>query len=225
MKFACLISIALTGLSLPLQAALFSYSWSDNLANGGVIPDNDFNGWQDTRTISGFGYGSGLWQITDLNVTLNITGGFNGDLYGTLVHDSGFVVLLNHVGSTPGNPAGYSNPGLNIVLDQDAVTDVHAYGNVAGVVSGTYQPDGTASPATSLSSFNGLDPNGSWTLFLSDTSFGDGSQVLGWGLEITAVPEPVTVALGLFGLLWAGTVVALRLGRNGRTQGAGRTQT
>jgi len=213
MKFCCLFCALLLGTVLHARAGITTtYAYTSGFANGGIVPDNDLNGWQDTRTISGFGYGNGLWQITDLNVTINITGGFNGDLYGTLVHDSGFVVLLNHVGSTLGNPAGYSNPGLNIVFDQSAVTDVHAYGNVAGVVSGTYQPDGTVSPANSLSSFNGLDPNGSWTLFLNDTSFGDESQVLGWGLEITAVPEPVTVALGVFGTLGTGAW-AVRLAR------------
>lgn len=213
MKACCLFCALLLGAVLDTRASITTtYTYTSGFANSGIVPDNDLNGWQDTRTISGFGYGDGPWQITDLDVTLNIAGGFNGDLYGTLVHDSGFVVLLNHVGSTLGNPAGYSNPGMNIVFDQSAVTDVHAYGTVAGVVSGTYQPDGTGSPATSLNNFNSLTPNGNWTLFLSDTSFGDQSQVLGWGLQITAVPEPTTIALGAFGILTAGAW-AVRLAR------------
>ena len=44
----------------------------------------------------------------------------------------------------------------------------------------------------------GSNPNGTWTLFLQDTS---GAETLvSWGLgDITAVPEPVNVALGIFG--------------------------
>ena len=48
---------------------------------------------------------------------------------------------------------------------------------------------------TSLASFNGLDPNGSWTLALQDVSFGGQSQVMGWGLQITAVPGDTLEAL------------------------------
>jgi len=37
-----------------------------------------------------------------------------------------------------------------------------------------------------LSSFNGLDPNGSWTLFLADVGNGEMSTVANWGLSIEA---------------------------------------
>ena len=52
-------------------------------------------------------------------------------------------------------------------------------------------------------SSNGLDPNGSWTLFFADLSAGDQTTLTSWSLEITAVPEPVPAALGLFGGLLA----------------------
>lgn len=197
------------------HASLITYNWSADFANGGFIPDNDVNGWQDTRTITDF-QGGGSWQITDLNVTLNITDGFNGDLFGYLVHDSGFVVLLNQVGTSEGNPLGFSNPGMDVVLDQDAAINIHDAVSL-GVLTGTYQPDSTYSPATSLTSFNGLDPNGSWTLYLQDMSFGDQSQVLGWGLQINAVPEPTTMALGIFGVLIGGGAIGRALIRRKQT--------
>jgi subtilisin-like proprotein convertase family protein len=209
------------GASLPVHASITTYNWSSGFANSGIVPDNNLNGWQDTRVISDFQSG---FQILDLDVTLNISGGFNGDLYGTLVHDSGFVVLLNHVGSTLGNPLGYSNPGMNVVFDQSAGTDVHFYGSFAGVVSGTYQPDGTVSPGTSLNSFNALDPNGNWTLFLSDTSFGDQSQVLNWGLQITGVPEPATMALGVTGIMGVGALAIQAVRRRGKIQAPAEVQ-
>ena len=198
-----LVAVVLLGGAFSTLASVVNYSWTTGFANTGIVPDNDLNGWQDTRTISDFSSGS---QILDLNVTLNLSGGFNGDLFGTLVHDSGFVVLLNRVGSSVINPAGFSNPGMNVVLDQSASENIHLV--AVPVTGGSYQPDNTWSPATSLTTFNGLDPNGSWTLFLQDVSFGNQSQVLGWGLEISAVPEPVTMALGTFGVLFGGIALS-----------------
>ena len=81
-----------------------------------------------------------------------------------------------------------------------------------GQLTGSWQPDGrTISPLSaaasfdsasqiSLDAFNGHDPNGSWTLFIADVSAGGGqSQLTSWELDITAVPEPINLALGAFG--------------------------
>ena len=61
-----------------------------------------------------------------------------------------------------------------------------------------------------LGAFNGLDPNGTWTLFVADVSGGDVSTLVSWELEITAVPEPTTWALGILGGMWL-TVSGRRL--------------
>jgi subtilisin-like proprotein convertase family protein len=50
-------------------------------------------------------------------------------------------------------------------------------------------------PSSLLDSFNGTNPNGTWTLFLADLSSGEQSTVVNWGLNITATPEPSTCAL------------------------------
>jgi subtilisin-like proprotein convertase family protein len=46
-----------------------------------------------------------------------------------------------------------------------------------------------------LSSFNGMDPNGQWTLFIADTSAGGEGTLVNWGMQITTVPEPSMAAL------------------------------
>ena len=47
--------------------------------------------------------------------------------------------------------------------------------------------------------FNGLNPNSTWGLVLWDnSSSGFENGLVGWSLDITAVPEPVNVALGIF---------------------------
>lgn len=210
-KFA--ISAVLVAAACAAPAAFYSDTFTVNQA----IPDGNPTGWSDTRNVSFFDSG---WQITDVNVTLNVSGGYNGDLYAYLTHSSGFAVLLNRVGKGTGSSFGYANSGFNIVLDDQAAADIHLYQTVGGysITGGAdWQPDGRyISPLSSnatfdsasrdklLSQFNGLDANGNWTLFFADLSGGATSTLVSWGLEITAVPEPVTVALGVFAAVFGG---------------------
>lgn len=189
------------------QAALFTLN-SGTLNT--AIPDGNVNGLQSTLTFNDAYFNN----VLDVDVKLNISGGYNGDLYVYLTHSSGFSVLLNRTGRTSGNSFGYGDAGFNITLDDAAATDIHAYGGNGGnQLTGTYQPDArNVNPATVtdassrgafLNAFNGLDANGGWTLFVADVSGGDQSTLVSWELDITAVPEPVTVALGIFGGLAA----------------------
>jgi subtilisin-like proprotein convertase family protein len=192
---------------------------------GQVIPDGNPNGFANSQTISGV---DGI--IDSITVQLNLSGGYNGDLYVYLTHISGFSVLLNRVGRTGTDGFGYSDAGFNITFDDNAFTDIHNYGGNGGLpVIGNFQVDGRnwdpstvtdLIPRTALlSSFNTLDPNGPWTLFIADMSGGGGPVLLNsWGLTITTVPEPSTVALvGLFGGVFT-LVGARRWWRNRRRQ-------
>ncbi|TAL05897.1 MAG: PEP-CTERM sorting domain-containing protein [Verrucomicrobia bacterium] len=172
-----------------------------NLSTGNVIPDGNLAGWSDTRVIGGI---SGT--ISDVNVSLNLSGGNNGDLYAYLVHSSGFAVLLNRVGRDGSNPFGYGNAGMAVTFDDGAATDIHFYGGT-GIPSGSYQPDArNVSPLSSgatlagfdratsgawLSSFTNQSANGSWTLFIADVvGGGSGPTVTSWGLTLDLVPVP-----------------------------------
>lgn len=200
------------------QATLYTFTYSSGFANGGVVPDGTTTGWSDTRDLSGFGTDT---LIQDVNVRLNISGGYNGDLYGYLVHSSGFAVLLNRSGRTASDDYGYGDAGFNITLDGSGSTDIHSYGGNGGSqLTGTYQEDArnvdpltvvdTDSRSAYLSSFNSLDPNGSWALFLADLSSGETSTVVTWGLDIEAIPEPITWALIMFG----GVLGTVKLGHH-----------
>ena len=189
---------ALTGLSGSVGAAVFSFSWNSGFASGGLVPDGNPVGWSDTRTLSGITQTT----ITDVNVSLTVTGGWNGDLYAYLWHDSGMSILLNRPGRTAGNSFGYSDSGMNVVFDDSGTNaDSHVSFTGGSILGGaSWRPDGRAvDPATVLDSsprssfltnFNGLNPNGNWTLFVADMSGGSESTVAAWGLQITAVPEP-----------------------------------
>lgn len=202
MKMNPWIWLGIGAVTLTVRADMITFN--SGFANGTAIPDGNLSGWSDTRTLSGY---SGL--ITDLNVSLYLSGGYNGQLYGYLTHDTGFAVLLNRVGRSSGNPPGYGDAGFNMTFDDAAADNVHYYQNVSytlsgGQLLGFWQPDGrnilpTSSaatfnstlPSTYLSSFNSLDPNGNWTLFLADTVSGQPAAIQSWELDfqLAAVPE------------------------------------
>src|SRR6185295_7276833 len=147
------------------QAVIYTMNWNSGFANGGVVPDNNFSGWSDTRTVSTIPAGT----FTGLSVALQLSGGWNGDLYAYLVHDSGFSVLLDHVGvGVSGVSAyGYGDAGMNVTLAATG-TSIHQYGGnntFSGAPTGTWQTDNTSG---SLASFLSTSPNGSWSLFIAD---------------------------------------------------------
>jgi len=197
----------------PTAAQTNTELFSFVVANG-VVPDANYSGFADTQPII---MASPFGTISDVKVTLNISGGYNGDLYAYLVHGSGFAVLLNRPGRTSGNLFGYGDAGFNLTLSDSAAGDIHLYGGNGGsTLSGVWQPDGrNVAPATVLGadtrsallgSFTDQSANGLWTLFVADFAVGDQSTLQSWGLEITTIPEP---AMGVLGIL-AGALVGLR---------------
>jgi subtilisin-like proprotein convertase family protein len=186
------------------------------------IPDGNPVGLTSSTNISGL---YSLSTVSSVTVNLDITGGFNGDLYAYLAGPGGgFAVLLNRTGITSGNSFGYSDTGFNITLSDSAANNIHLYQNDSPSYNGSGQltqiwaPDGrnidpqsspsafdSASPTADLSSFNGANPNGTWTLFVADLSSGGQGTLVSWGLTVVTVPEPQTWVLiaGGLGLLLA----------------------
>lgn len=217
LKFILLLLAAICVVAPDVQAA-YMHTFNSGFENSGTVPDGSATGFTDSRTLSGAG---GNEIISSLTVSLRISGGYNGDLYGYLSYNGVIVTLVNRVGVSSSGPAGgYSHTGFDIVFNDGATHDIHFYGNHSpsfdgnGRLTGTWQVDGrsinpNSPPAdfdgasrANLASFNGISPNGTWTLFLADMSGGDmSSSVLeSWGMTIETVPEPVNVALGIFGL-------------------------
>lgn len=171
------------------------------------IPDNNSLGISQDITLSGYSS-----SVTSVEVSLVITGrnagAYNGDLYVSLQHDSGYAVLLNGVGKTSSNPYGYSDYGFNITFTL-AASDIHTYQTggytlgPSGELTGTWGVDGrnvdpllvldTDPRTATLASFNGLDANGTWTLYVADTSLNGEGVLVEWGINV--VPEPSSLAL------------------------------
>jgi hypothetical protein len=169
--------------------------------------------------------------VESVRVTLDIagagSGAFNGDLYAYLYHDNCVAVLLNRPGRTALETSGYADNGLASVTFDDLAPngDVHEYrltlsGNAASPLSpapaplsGTWAPDGrmvdpalvlnTDQRSAPLSSFQGTNPNGNWTLFVADLEIGGTAKLLEWQLQVAVVPEPAQHGIA------AGTILLL----------------
>ena len=96
------------------------------------------------------------------------------------------VALMGAVGG------GTSVSGLNIVFDDDASASISE-----PMASGTFKPSGSVATMTSpapgapygatMSEFNGVSPNGTWSLYVLDAAASDtGRVVSGWTLSVTA---------------------------------------
>jgi hypothetical protein len=188
------------GAGFTAPAGIYSYTGSAY-----SIPDGSLGGVSSQISVSGAN-----GSLLDITVTLNMSGGYNGDLYAYLSYDGRLVPLLNRIGLSGSNPFGAAGAGMSVTLSDLGSATIHTAGD--SVLGGTWRADGqTTSPTAAASSFNanggsitldgtfeGVNPNGAWTLFFADTVTGGGSPTLtGWSLDITAVPEPVNFALGI----------------------------
>lgn len=176
------------------------------------IPDNDDRGLQSTGVVTGLPTSI---ESIDVWLKLSATSGnlaWAGDYYVTLQHESGFSVLLNRAGRTASDALGYDDNGFDVLFTYGG-TDIHTYWTAtptldsAGRLTGTWGVDGRnvdpdsvldTTPRTDmLAGFSGLDPNGSWTLFVADLNPNGVATLDGWGLDIEAVPEASTLTLVL----------------------------
>ena len=170
-----------------------------------VIPDGSAAGLRDAQAVS-----SAIVRLSAVRLKLHINGEFNGDLYGHLRHVQGgvtnFCVLLNRVGRTTTNPAGYADAGLDVTFDDAAANgDIHLYRAVTNPPAGTslaglWQPDGRAATpgyatdgtarTTTLNSFRGADADGEWVLFLADMESGGTNLLVSWELDLAGSVTP-----------------------------------
>lgn len=149
-----------------------------------------------TITVSGI-----TNPVTKLTVNLNsVSHTFPDDIDIILVGPTGAkIYLMSDVG------AGTDITSQSFVFDDAAAS---ALPDVGPLVGGTYRPtnigvtDTFPAPApsgpygTTLSTFNGLDPNGIWSLYINDDSSGDVGVVgVGWALNFIA-PTAAGVSIG-----------------------------
>jgi uncharacterized repeat protein (TIGR01451 family) len=147
--------------------------------------------------------------VTKVTVTIsNLTHTAPVDIDMLLVGPGGEkVMLMSDAGGTSAQPHPVNN--VTLTFDGDATTPIPGTNQIT---SGTYSPmnyagQGTAdafpAPAplmpytnTALSTFNGVSPNGNWSLFVVDDTAIDAGSIGGWTLSIQT-SDPVSSTSGL----------------------------
>lgn len=220
-----LAGVAVCALAPGLRASIaYDFSFTTGFANGGAVPDGDLNGWQDARSLGSLPAGLHIDSVT---IALSLSGGYNGDLYCYVLHDGALAVLLNRPGRTAIDPFGYGDPGMNVTFSEVAPADIHLYGGNNGApLTGLWKPDGRSvnpvavidtDPSTAtLSQFNGVNPQGDWSLFVADVSSGEQTTVASWSLHLETSPEGAPDAGSTAGLLALGAAALYFQARSGR---------
>jgi hypothetical protein len=130
-------------------------------------------------------------KVTDVNLTLKgVQHELTENIDVLLVHNGRRALVM----ADPGNGTDVSD--LTVTLDDEAGADLP---NGAVLTSGVFRPGNQAggddfpapAPApdgnVALSTFDGIDPNGQWQLFIhDDAGFSTGRITGGWELAITA---------------------------------------
>ncbi len=145
------------------------------------IPTSGTRGTRST-TINVAGAGSTIW---DVDVTTFLTHTAAADLDITLTSPAGTVVTL-----TTDNGGNLDNVFNGTLWDDQADPDGQLpYSANNGLASDhPYANNALASPLTpeeALGAFIGEDPNGTWTLTISDDALGDIGNLASWSLAIT----------------------------------------
>jgi subtilisin-like proprotein convertase family protein len=136
-------------------------------------------------------------RIADVNLTLRgLSHPFPADIDVLLVAPGGRnAVLVDEAGRNSGGEPAITD--ITLTLDDDAPTELPENN---ALTTGAFQPfvfdlssvefpapAPTPSGEATLSTFDGINPNGQWQLFIVDDAGGDtGSLADGWTLEITA---------------------------------------
>jgi subtilisin-like proprotein convertase family protein len=133
--------------------------------------------------------------LLDVNALTNISHSFSADLDVTLTSPAGTVVTL-----TSDNGAGNDDVFNGTTWDDSANPggQVPYTTNDGLVTDQTYANLTTATPLVpeeAMGAFIGENPNGTWTLTVSDDLAGDGGTLNSWGLDLKtgSCPAPTPV--------------------------------
>ncbi len=174
---------AVEAAAVPLAPAPNETHFDANDASGAycssgvlTIPDNDPTGVSGTITVADSA------TITDLNVSLDVTHSWVGDLRFTLSHGATTAELYDRPG-VPASTFGCSGDDFNVTADDEGATSFEAAcenNTPAYPTGGRYIPGDPAGP--NLAAFDGQNINGVWTFNAFDEAGGDTGTVNQWCL-------------------------------------------
>ncbi|PQB05324.1 hypothetical protein BST85_10830 [Aureitalea marina] len=162
---------------------------SESAAPGAAIPDNDPAGLSNVITIGADE------TIVDLDVQLNVTHTWVGDLIVTLESPAGTTITLMDRPGFVDSGFGCSADDVDAIFDDEASNPVEDECGVPGI-------GGMVIPQEALTAFDGESTLGDWTLTISDNAGGDTGTLDSWTLLYSYdVPgTPLDVVLDASGM-------------------------
>ena len=167
--------------------------------NDSATPPTTASPYPSNITVSGL---SGIIGVVNVTIT-GFSHAFPDDVDIFLKGPTGAnAIILSDVGGS----IGVTN--LNIVLDDNAAASMPDAGPLT---SGTFKPTNvgagdtfpTQAPSggSVLSTFNGTNPNGTWSLYVVDDANGQGGSITSWSLNIVTATQqcntaPITINPG-----------------------------
>lgn len=123
--------------------------------------------------------------VTDVNMVLDIDHTHVGDITATLSAPDGTSVALISAGD-----ANCEGENMKVTFDDEAMYTYDDYTSACEAsipaIQGAYQADGL------LSTFDGIDPNGTWKITISDMYEGDGGEINKLNLVISQTGATVS---------------------------------
>ncbi|MFK8029875.1 MAG: proprotein convertase P-domain-containing protein [Gammaproteobacteria bacterium] len=143
-----------------------------------AIPDNTPGGVSDVLSITELG------SVIDMSVSLNISHPYIGNLVANLTNNTtgASIELINSPGSA-NISGGCPFADVDVALDDDASElTSNACDNASPALGGSWKPN------EMLSTFEGSDFTGDWTLQVIDTTASNAGTLNQWCLDIVAGP-------------------------------------
>lgn len=152
---------------------------------GVAIPDNSPGGVSDNISVPG------SFTLVDVDVSLNVTHTWVGDLAFTVTSPTGTSVTIVDRPGEPASSFGCSGDDINATLDDEAASPVEneCSGSIPAI-------GGSFTPNNPLSAFDGEDAGGTWTITAVDNAGGDTGTLNEW----CVVTDPVPVELQEFSI-------------------------
>ncbi len=139
-----------------------------------AIPDNDPNGVSSTITMTGND------PIQDLNIDIDISHTYVGDIIITIEHLGVTATILDRPGF-PASNFGCSQNDITAVFDDEGTAPAETTCNTGVAISGSVIPN------QALSVFDGQSSGGVWTVTVSDNAGQDTGILNTWCLAMTTV--------------------------------------
>lgn len=209
-SFVTLACAAALVFALAPDASAQAYPSSDTpIAVPDGNPGGNVCGDPGAPAVSTITVPGGGGNVTDLNVILDISATWVGDVRVTLSNGTHTAVLVDHPGTTSPTGCGdSSNDFPGVIMDDEGTDGAIEDAGGAGTNDPAYTAGGRYTPNEPLSVFDGDPLEGTWTLTVFDGGEGDATTLNGWQLLFNDSPpvasEPGALPVGYaFDLLGA----------------------